>query len=102
MKTHLPPKEKSKLMTFHFAINKISNDFPTVGSLNCESCGKSFEGKHAKRSLNNHMKTHQVQEIAIQDYTCHFCNRDYKTKPNLKKHKDKYCKEFSVIRYPLL
>ena len=47
------------------------------------------------------MKKHAKMENPTQDYSCHFCNQDYKTKPGLKQHK-KHCIENRTIIYDKL
>ena len=32
----------------------------TLGHNDCNQCGKTFQGKNAKRDLKNHMKTHSA------------------------------------------
>ena len=48
------------------------------------------------------MKKHAKTETPKQDYSCHFCKQDYKTKALLKQHKDKYCIENRTIIYDKL
>ena len=63
----------------------------------CEECGKTFHGGNAKRRLANHMKKHQ--EKPIPDYKCHFCNKDYKSKAVLQRHKRMNCPEHLAPNY---
>ena len=53
-----------------------------------------FEGKNAKRDLSNHIKKHQMKSVKISPvYSCSFCNKEYKTKQLLNRHKLQSCKE---------
>ena len=70
----------SKLLTKVFFNFSGHNDCPVCGvSFTASSCGRN-----ARRSFENHMKTHNQPKI--KDYTCRFCNKDKKFKSKLDRH----------------
>ena len=84
---------QAKFVNFNFSLNvylsgNLSNCLPFSEHNDCTECGQNFRGKHSKRDLANHMKTHQKVETF-----CHFCKKDYKTKKGLNKHKKMSCPE---------
>lgn len=64
----------------------------------CQKCDKVFLGKHGKRQLISHMKTHGIQ-LMTKQYLCEFCNKAFNDLSNQKRH-TKTCKnKFEIPKF---
>ena len=81
--------KKSNCFLPHKYTNQVNTTFSKPDTNKCDKCGQSFSGKNAKRSLVNHLKTHEIvsEKLAIkQNYICQICNKTYKTQGLLNRH----------------
>jgi hypothetical protein len=75
----------------------LQNSAPKFYCKTCDysTCRKSsyddhlLSTKHQKSTFSNHFSNQNLQKSALENFTCQFCNKEYKDKSGLWRHKKK-------------